>query len=154
MCMHPNIVTVVSYGQRTTTNVTDNFKMRASLTPKEGLMIDTSQNRGRNQNDVATSQPLNKLILNFHHPAMCWGYVSAPKLSVYGKPKVQIHNSTASQQPGFVLFTLSDLLLSIIYLLWPRDKWDPSKILLLIYHFYCSQDSWGTLRKVTTDETF
>lgn len=49
-------MTVVLCEQRTTEDVTDNFKMRASLTPKEGLIIGMGKDRGRDQNNVAISQ--------------------------------------------------------------------------------------------------
>lgn len=36
--------------------MTDNFKMRTPLAPKEGLMIGTGKDRDRDLNNVAVSQ--------------------------------------------------------------------------------------------------
>lgn len=49
-------MTVVLCEQRTTEDVTDNFKMRTPLAPKEGLMIGTGKDRDRDLNNVAVSQ--------------------------------------------------------------------------------------------------
>lgn len=47
---------VLVCGERTIADVTDDVKMRASLTTQVGLTSETWEDRSRGQNDAATSQ--------------------------------------------------------------------------------------------------
>lgn len=112
---------VVLCRERTIADVTDGVKMRASLTTQTGLMSDICKDRGRDQNGAPTSQGMPRDTrswktqlrmlprvfegVDFEFVSSCYvvGYVSAPVISAYDKPKVQIHDaSITSQQLAFV----------------------------------------------------